>query len=76
MEKVKNFCKLNNIGFLCSPFSIKAVDIMENLGVKLYKVPSGELTNLPLLERLKKTKKHIILSTGWLTLKLNRQQKH
>ncbi len=63
-KKLKNFCKLNNIGFLCSPFSIKAVDIMENLGVKLYKVPSGELTNLPLLERLKKTKKHIILSTG------------
>ena len=58
------------------PFSIKAVDIMENLGVKLYKVPSGELTNLPLLERLKKTKKHIILSTGAITLKLNRQQKH
>ena len=37
---------------------------MEKLGVNLYKVPSGELTNLPLLERLKKTKKHIILSTG------------
>ncbi len=63
-KRLKNFCHLNNIGFLCSPFSIKSVDIMEKLGVNLYKVPSGELTNLPLLERLKKTKKHIILSTG------------
>ena len=34
------------------------------LKVKYYKVPSGELTNLPLLERLKKTKKFIFLSTG------------
>ena len=52
------------IGFLCSPFSIKAVDVLERLNVELYKVPSGELTNIPLIQRLKKTKKHIILSTG------------
>ena len=63
-KKLKNFCKINKIGFLCSPFSIKAVDILEKLKVDFYKLPSGELTNLPLLKRLKKTKKHIVLSTG------------
>ena len=62
--KIKNYCKSNKIGFLCSPFSVKAVELLEKLNVKMYKVPSGELTNIPLIERLKKTNKHIILSTG------------
>jgi len=63
-KKIKKYCEIKKIGFLCSPFSIKAVDVLERLNVELYKVPSGELTNLPLIQRLKKTKKHIILSTG------------
>jgi len=63
-KKLKKYCKAKKIGFLCSPFSIKAVDVLERLNVELYKVPSGELTNIPLIQRLKKTKKHIILSTG------------
>lgn len=63
-KKLKEICKNYKVEFLCSPFSEKAVDILEKLKVDSYKVPSGELTNLPLLERLKKTKKHIYLSTG------------
>ena len=63
-KKLKKICKNYKVEFLCSPFSEKAVDILEKLKVDSYKVPSGELTNLPLLERLKKTKKHIYLSTG------------
>lgn len=61
---IKKICKINGVKFLCSPFSEKAVDVLENLKVDCYKVPSGELTNISLLERLKKTKKHIYLSTG------------
>ena len=63
-KKLKKICKNYKVEFLCSPFSEKAVDILEKIKVDNYKVPSGELTNLPLLERLKKTKKHIYLSTG------------
>lgn len=63
-KKLKKICQIYNVEFLCSPFSEKAVDILEKLKVNSYKVPSGELTNLPLLERIKKTKKHIYLSTG------------
>ena len=63
-KKLKKLCKYYKVEFLCSPFSEKAVDILEQIKVDSYKVPSGELTNLPLLERLKKTKKHIYLSTG------------
>lgn len=63
-KKIKKYCESLGAEFLCSPFSEKAVDILQKLKVKKYKVPSGELTNLPLLKKLKSTKKHIILSTG------------
>ena len=53
-----------NIGFLCSPFSIEAINILEKLKVTKYKIPSGEITNIPYLERLAETKKECILSTG------------
>lgn len=71
-KNLKKICKKKKVDFLCSPFSEKAVDILEKLGVDSYKVPSGELTNLSLLEKLKKTKKHIYLSTGmsnWIEIK-------
>ena len=56
MEKNKKFCEKLGKEFLCSPFSEKAVDHLEILKVKKYKVPSGELTNISLLEKLKKQK--------------------
>ncbi len=62
--KIKSYCEKLGKEFLCSPFSIEAIELLEKLKVKFYKVPSGELTNLPLLEKLKKTRKKIILSTG------------
>lgn len=61
---IKKECEKFGKEFLCSPFSERAIDYLEILKVKKYKVPSGELTNISLLEKLKKTKKHIILSTG------------
>lgn len=57
------------VGFLVSPFSIKAIEILEDIGVNEYKVASGEVSNLPLLERLKNTKKQVILSSGMSTWK-------
>jgi N,N'-diacetyllegionaminate synthase len=52
------------VRFLSSPFSIEAVDLLERIGADLYKVPSGETTNTPLLERLAETGKPVLLSTG------------
>ncbi len=52
------------IEFLSSPFSIEAVDLLEEVSIKRYKVPSGEVTNVPLLERIAKTKKPVLLSSG------------
>lgn len=52
------------IHFLSSPFSLKAVDLLTEIGVSAWKIASGEITNLPLLDYLLKTGKPIILSTG------------
>lgn len=54
----------NGIEFMSTPFSLEAVALMESLGVKRYKVASGDLTFRPLLEALGKTGKPVILSTG------------
>lgn len=50
--------------FLSSPFSIEAVDLLEQVGMTAYKIPSGEVTNLPLLERIAETRKPALLSSG------------
>lgn len=54
----------NGIEFMSTPFSLGAVDLMEDIGVKRYKVASGDLTFTPLLERLGRTGKPVLLSTG------------
>jgi len=62
-------CKKNNVEFLCSPFSLRAVDELEKLKVKSYKIASGELTNTPLLEKIYKTGKFVFISTGMSNFK-------
>lgn len=62
-------CKKNHVEFLCSPFSLKAVNELEKLKVKSYKIASGELTNTPLLEAIYKTGKFVFISTGMSNFK-------
>jgi len=57
-------CAANGVTFLSSPFSLEAVDLLEEVEVDVYKVPSGEVTNLPLLERIVETGKPVLLSSG------------
>lgn len=57
-------CKEQGVQFLSSPFSLEAVDFLEDVGIDLYKIPSGEVTNIPLLEYLNQTGKPVILSSG------------
>lgn len=52
------------VTFLSSPFSIEAVDLLEQVGVNAYKIPSGEVTNLPLIERIAATGRPVLLSSG------------
>jgi len=50
--------------FLSSPFSVEAVELLEEIGVEQYKIPSGEVTNLPMLEMIAQTRKPVLLSSG------------
>jgi len=61
---LKQHCEEKGFKFLCSPFSIKAVEWMEQLGTERYKIASGELTNYLMLDRICQTGKSILLSSG------------
>ena len=63
-QSLKDHCAEVGIEFLSSPFSIEAVELLEDLGVSRHKIPSGEVTNLPLLERVAATGKPVLLSSG------------
>lgn len=56
------------LAFLSSPFSLEAVDLLTRVGVSAWKVASGEVTNLPLLDRMSETGLPVILSTGMSAL--------
>lgn len=57
-------CKKNGVEFLSSPFSEEAVDLLEEVGADAYKIASGEVNNLPLLERIAQTGKTVYISSG------------
>ena len=61
---IKTRCDEKGVEFLASPFSNAAVDLLEEIGVKQYKIGSGEVNNFLLLEKISKTGKPIILSSG------------
>jgi N,N'-diacetyllegionaminate synthase len=61
---LKQHCDDKNVEFISSPFSIAAVDLLEQIGVKRYKIGSGELGNFLMLDCIAKTGKPIILSSG------------
>ena len=52
------------LAFICSPFSIEAADILELMDIDAYKIASGEVTNIPMLEHIAKLGKPVYLSTG------------
>ncbi len=61
-------CKEIGIQFLSSPFDAESADLLDSMNMPIYKVPSGEITNLPFLKHLAGKKKPMILSTGMSTL--------
>jgi N,N'-diacetyllegionaminate synthase len=63
-KEVKEHCDNVGLEFICSPFSSMAVDWLEDIGVKKYKIGSGEVGNFLMLEKIAKTGKDIILSSG------------
>jgi len=63
-----NYCKQKNIQFLSSPFDHESIDLLAELNIPFYKIPSGEITNLPYLRHIGSMGKPIVMSTGMATL--------
>lgn len=63
-KQLINYCVEKSICFLSTPFDLESIDLLKNLGIKLGKIPSGELTNLPYLLKMASTFDELILSTG------------
>jgi len=61
---LKDACDRARIEFLCSVFSVQAVERLERLGVRRYKIGSGEVTNLELVRRVGATGKPVLLTSG------------
>ncbi len=59
-----DYCRQKNITFLSTPFDEESADILDDLGMELFKISSGEITNKPLIQHIASKKKPIILSTG------------
>ena len=58
------YCKEKNIMFLSTPFDHDSIDMLDELGLNIFKIPSGEITNLPYLRHIGSLNKEVILSTG------------
>ncbi len=62
------YCQDKNIMFLSTPFDHDSIELLSNLGLKIFKIPSGEITNLPYLRHIGSLGKQIVLSTGMSNL--------
>ena len=63
-QELMRYCASKKIAFLSTPFDFPSVDLLHRLGLTTFKIPSGEITNIPYLRKIGALKKKIILSTG------------
>lgn len=67
-EELMQYSNEQGIMFLSSAFDLESIDLLDKLGIDIFKIPSGEITNLPYLRKIAQTGKQIILSTGMSTI--------
>ncbi len=67
-RNIIQYCKDVEIEFLSSPFDTESADLLESMNLATFKIPSGEITNIPFLKHLARKNKRLILSTGMSTL--------
>lgn len=63
-KELMEYCDKKKIMFLSTPFDIESIRLLSELGMQLFKIPSGEITNLPHLREIARQQKRVILSTG------------
>ena len=66
-EILKAYCHYKKIDFISSPFDLESIELLDQLGLEVFKIPSGEITNYPYLKKISSLNKRIILSTGMAT---------
>ncbi|MDR1522250.1 MAG: N-acetylneuraminate synthase [Streptococcaceae bacterium] len=66
--ELKAYCDKQDILFISTPFDLDSIEFLNNLNIKFWKIPSGEITNLPYLIKIAETHKPVILSTGMSTM--------
>ena len=67
-KRLKDECDENNIEFMSTPFDEVSIETLKKLEMKRYKIPSGEITNLPYLRQIGRLGRPVIISTGMTTL--------
>ncbi|RDX35499.1 N-acetylneuraminate synthase [Arcobacter sp. HD9-500m-PIT-SAG03] len=67
-KELITYCKVKNIMFLSTPFDLDSIDLLNELGLSIFKIASGEITNLPYLRKIGSLNKKVVLSTGMSTL--------
>ena len=63
-KELISYCNSKNIMFLSSPFDLDSINLLDKLGLSIFKIPSGEITNLLYLRHIGRLNKKVILSTG------------
>lgn len=63
-KPLKEYCDRVGIGFMSTPFDLVSIDVLEPLDMDYYKIPSGEITNLPYLRKIAAKHRPVIMSTG------------
>lgn len=63
-RELDRYCKKKNIMFLSTPFDIDSAKFLDEIGLEIFKIPSGEITNYPLLKTIGQFRKKVIMSTG------------
>ena len=63
-----SYCKQKQIMFLSTPFDHDSIDLLHSFDMPIFKIPSGEITNLPYLQHIGRLGKEVILSTGMADL--------
>lgn len=72
-KELIEYCKQKKVTFLSTPFDLESIDLLEQLGMEVYKIPSGEITNYPYLRKIGHTGKKVIMSTGMSSIEEVRQ---
>lgn len=66
--ELADLCRREGIGFMSTPFDLVSISALEPLGMDYWKIPSGEITNLPYLRRIAAPGRRVIMSTGMSTI--------